>query len=63
MNRLKPDIVHFNVSFQDFKEIKNNQLRRLIIDFSLSAFLGLGLAALHTLADVADLEKYDVKLA
>lgn len=59
--RLRPDIVHFNVSFQSFgkSKITNYAGLSLILFCRLLGFKVL--AALHTLADVADLKKYNLK--
>lgn len=59
--RLKPDIVHFNVSFQSFGKSKITNYVGLSLILLCRLFGFRVLAALHTLADVADLEKYDVK--
>ena len=59
--RLKPDVVHFNVSFQSFGKSKITNYAGLSLILFCRLFGFKVLAALHTLADVADLEKYDVK--
>ncbi|NLB75012.1 MAG: glycosyltransferase [Crenarchaeota archaeon] len=59
--RLHPDIVHFNVSFQSFGKSKITNYAGLSLILLCRLFGFRVLAALHTLADVADLEKYDVK--
>jgi glycosyltransferase involved in cell wall biosynthesis len=59
--KLKPDVVHFNVAFQSFGNSKLTNLSGLSL-ILLCRFFGFRvLAGVHTLADMADLKKFNVK--
>jgi len=59
--KLKPDIVHFNISFQSFGKSKLTNLSGLSLILLCRLFSFRVLASVHTLADMADLEKFNVK--
>jgi glycosyltransferase involved in cell wall biosynthesis len=59
--KLRPNIVHFNVSFQSFGQSKITNLSGLSL-ILLSRIYGFKvLAGVHTFADMADLEKFNIK--
>ena len=59
--KIRPDVVHFNVSFQSFGKSKITNLAGLSL-IIICRHLGFRvLAGLHTLADMADLEKFNLK--
>lgn len=59
--KLRPNIVHFNVSFQSFGQSKITNLSGLSL-ILLSRIFGFKvLAGVHTFADMADLEKFNIK--
>ncbi len=59
--KIRPDVVHFNVSFQSFGKSKLTNLAGLSL-IIICRHLGFCvLAGVHTLADMADLEKFNVK--
>jgi glycosyltransferase involved in cell wall biosynthesis len=59
--KLKPNVVHFNVSFQSFGQSKITNLSGLSL-ILLSRLFGFKvLAGVHTFADMADLEKFNIK--
>lgn len=59
--KLRPDVVHFNVSFQSFGKNKLTNVTGLSL-ILLCRLLGFKvLAGVHTLAEVTDLEKFHVK--
>ncbi len=59
--KLRPDIVHFNVSFQSFGKNKLTNATGLSL-ILLCRLLGFRVVAgVHTLAEVTDLEKFGVK--
>lgn len=59
--KLRPDVVHFNVSFQSFGKNKLTNVTGLSL-ILLSQLLGFRvLAAVHTLGEKADLEKFGLK--
>ena len=59
--KLRPDVVHFNVSFQSFGKNKLTNVTGLSL-ILLSRLLGFRvLAAVHTLGEKADLEKFSLK--
>jgi glycosyltransferase involved in cell wall biosynthesis len=57
----KPDVVHFNISFQSFGSSKFTNFFGLSLIFLSKVFGFRVLAAVHTLADPADLPKYQLK--
>jgi glycosyltransferase involved in cell wall biosynthesis len=59
--KLRPDVVHFNVSFQSFGKSKLTNLSGLSLILLCRLFGFHVLAGVHTLADMADLEKFHVK--
>ena len=59
--KIKPDIVHFNVSFQSFGRSKLTNFVGLSLINLCRRFGFHVLAGVHTLADMADLEKFNVK--
>lgn len=59
--KLKPDVVHFNVSFQSFGKSKLTNLSGLTLILLCRMFGFKVLAGVHTFADMADLEKFNVK--
>jgi glycosyltransferase involved in cell wall biosynthesis len=59
--KLRPNVVHFNVSFQSFGKSKITNLSGLSL-ILLSRIFGFKvLAGVHTFADMADLEKFNIK--
>lgn len=59
--KLRPNIVHFNVSFQSFGQSKITNLSGLSL-ILLSRIFGFKvLAGVHTFAEMADLEKFNIK--
>lgn len=59
--KLRPNVVHFNVSFQSFGQSKITNLSGLSL-ILLSRIFGFKvLAGVHTFADMADLEKFNIK--
>ena len=59
--KLRPDIIHFNVSFQSFGKNKLTNATGLSL-ILLCRLLGFRVVAgVHTLAEVTDLEKFGVK--
>lgn len=59
--KLRPNVVHFNVSFQSFGQSKITNLSGLSL-IMLSRIFGFKvLAGVHTFADMADLEKFNIK--
>lgn len=59
--KIRPDVVHFNVSFQSFGKSKFTNLAGLSL-IVICRRLGFHvLAGLHTLADMSDLDKFNVK--
>ena len=59
--KLRPDVVHFNVSFQSFGKNKLTNVTGLSL-ILLCRLLGLRvLAGVHTLGEKADLEKFHLK--
>jgi glycosyltransferase involved in cell wall biosynthesis len=59
--KLRPNVVHFNVSFQSFGQSKITNLSGLSL-ILLSRIYGFKvLAGVHTFADMADLEKFNIK--
>jgi glycosyltransferase involved in cell wall biosynthesis len=59
--KLKPDVVHFNVSFQSFGNSKLTNLSGLSLILLCRLFGFKVIAAVHTFADMADLEKFNIK--
>jgi len=59
--QIKPDVVHFNISFQSFGKSKLTNFCGLSLICLCRLFGFHVLAGVHTLADVADLTKYNVK--
>lgn len=59
--KIKPDVVHFNVCFQSFGRSKISNLCGLSLILLCRLFGFQVLAGAHTLADMADLEKFNVK--
>jgi glycosyltransferase involved in cell wall biosynthesis len=59
--KLRPNVVHFNVSFQSFGQSKITNLSGLSL-ILLSRLFGFKvLAGVHTFAEMADLEKFNIK--
>lgn len=59
--KLRPDVVHFNVAFQSFGNNKLTNATGLSL-ILLSRILGFKvLVGIHTLAETADLKKYNIK--
>jgi len=59
--QLKPDVVHFNVAFQSFGKSKVTNVTGLSL-ILISRLLGFKvLAAIHTMAEKSDLEKFNIK--
>jgi glycosyltransferase involved in cell wall biosynthesis len=59
--KLRPDVVHFNVSFQSFGKNKLTNVTGLSL-ILLCRLLGFRVVAgVHTLAEMTDLEKFQVK--
>jgi glycosyltransferase involved in cell wall biosynthesis len=59
--KIRPDIVHFNVSYQSFGKSKVTNLFGLSLIFWCRLFGFQVIAAIHTLGDKADLKQYDLK--
>lgn len=59
--QIKPDIVHFNVSYQSFGKSKLTNLCGLSLIFLCRLFGFQVIAAIHTLGDKADLKQFDLK--
>jgi glycosyltransferase involved in cell wall biosynthesis len=59
--KLRPDVVHFNVSFQSFGKNKLTNLTGLSLILLCRLLRFRVLAGVHTLAEVTDLEKFQVK--
>ena len=59
--KLKPDVVHFNVSFQSFGKNKLTNAAGLSLILLCRLFHFKVLAGVHTLAEMTDLEKFQVK--
>jgi glycosyltransferase involved in cell wall biosynthesis len=59
--KLRPDVVHFNVSFQSFGKYKLTNFTGLSLILLCRLFGFRVLAGLHTLAQMSDLEKFHVR--
>lgn len=59
--RLRPDVVHFNVSFQSFGKNKLVNVTGLSLILLCRLLRFRVLAGVHTLAEMTDLEKFQVK--
>jgi glycosyltransferase involved in cell wall biosynthesis len=59
--KLRPDVVHFNVSFQSFGKNKLTNITGLSLILLCRLLRFRVLAGVHTLAEVTDLEKFQVK--
>ncbi len=59
--KLKPNIVHFNVSYQSFGKSKLTNIFGLSLILLCRLFGFKVIAAIHTLGDKADLKQYNVK--
>lgn len=59
--KIKPDIVHFNISFQSFGSNKLTNLTGLSLVFLCRLFGFRVIAGVHTLGEKADLEKFNLK--